>query len=403
MKPLISETSNNKLVFLESLRGLAALFVVLGHLKIAFFPTLDTNFHPANTDISAASPSYSWGISFLTLLISGIYPVRLFFFLSGFVLSISYFRRKDIAVLTSAALRRYPRLMLPALTSIIFAWALLQLHAYHNSEAAALMQQDAASPLYQHYPHQTLTLFQAVVQGVSGTFFSFNMDTSLNGVLWTMPIELAGSFFVFSFLALVGSIKKRFLIYVLIAVPLLHFRSQIYTLDFLLGVALSDLFVYCEIAGIKHQLSFWWAILIFSGGCLLGPLSIAYGDMEKTSYLTFSPFHLISNVPTFASFLIVGAACFSPIIRSVLEHSIISFFGRISFPLYLFHIPILGTMGCGFYIHLRKTEFSHPAAAVISSLIVLTFSILTAWCAYYSVERPSIRAAARISRFFQTL
>ena len=288
--------------------------------------------------------------------------------------------------------------MLPALASVLFVWILQELHAFRNIEAADLMHQGSSAWLYYGFPNQNLGFIHALAQGAFGTFFNFDRTPALNGVLWTMPIELAGSFFVFSFLALLGSAQKRVLIYLLSAL-LLHFTGQIHGLDFLCGIALSDLFVYGEKTGNTRQIPLGISIVMIITGYIMGALAMRYAYEEPPfSIPGFS--HFVLHIPTLGSLLIVGAASFSAPIQGALEHSAISFLGRLSFPLYLFHSAILGTLGCGFYVLLRQEALSHQTAAIFASLVVLATSILFAWGAYYAVELPAIRAGAKVARFF---
>jgi hypothetical protein len=87
-----------KLLHLEAVRGLAACAVVLNHLLLAFWPVF--------AEDRSISP-------LLKVTYKGSFAVAVFFVLSGFVLSLSFFRTRDVRVVTSAAVRRYPRLALP--------------------------------------------------------------------------------------------------------------------------------------------------------------------------------------------------------------------------------------------------------------------------------------------------
>src|SRR5262249_42139880 len=70
-----------------------------------------------------------------------------------------------------------------------------------------------------------------------------------NLVLWTMPIELKGSFLVFGFLALFGAMRRRWLLSALfgplpvLLAPKPPVAGEYYPLDFILGMALCDLWV----------------------------------------------------------------------------------------------------------------------------------------------------------------
>lgn len=378
-----------KLLYLESLRGLAAMTVVLFHLMLAFYPSLD----PKTCPYFQLFPHPMGALNFLSIFIPGRYAVRLFFLLSGFVLAISYFRKQQIAVLSSAALRRYPRLMIPVFASVLFAWIIQAFHGYRNIEAAGLMHQSSTALLPGLYT-QNISAIQALKQGLLGTFFYFDYVRTLNEVLWSMPIELKGSFFVFSFTALLGQLHRRFLIYVMMAFLTCYLDP--YLLDFLCGVALSDLFVSFEKSKDKIEIPLWASLLMVVAGFVTGSLSTSFSVENPPFYIH----GLLSSLPTLASLLIVGAAVFSSPIQTALEHATISFLGKLSFPLYLFHLPILCSLGCGCYLDLRDAAFSHMMAALLSSALVVTCTVVVAWIAYYTVELPSIIAGGKFAGFF---
>lgn len=103
---------------LEGLRGIAAFVVVLGHLRHTFF------FEARNT----------WnanGQIFGTVaeaMFDGNFAVWIFWVMSAFVLSLRFHVTDDHvasrSILSDALIRRYPRLLLPVLISVFFAWAL---------------------------------------------------------------------------------------------------------------------------------------------------------------------------------------------------------------------------------------------------------------------------------------
>ncbi len=357
--------------YLESLRGLAALVIVLIHLSSAFFPACLALVHPLGT-----------------------LPVRTFFLLSGFVLSISYFRRRDRSVLASAALKRYLRLMLPVCASILAAWTLMEFGAFHNFEAASAMGQPADAWLNTQLTNK-LTFGQALLQGTFGTFFQFDMGTTLNLNLWTMSIELAGSVFVFAFLALHSVTSKRWLIYTIIALVLLAIprRMGLYGLDFFAGVALCDFFILREHDRRTMRLPGWAAFSLAGLG-----LAISYNTVRWTFDNSVPHALQLGESSTLGGILLVGAASFCSPLRGFLEHSVMAFLGRISFPLYLFHDAVICSLGCGSYLELKELHLPHLAAGLLAAGISLGVSILVAWLAYYLVERPAIQVSAQFAK-----
>jgi peptidoglycan/LPS O-acetylase OafA/YrhL len=77
-----------------------------------------------------------------------------------------------------------------------------------------------------------------------------------------------------------------------------------------------------------------------------------------------------------------------------------AFLGKISFPLYLFHLSVICSVGCGLYVWLRRSAMSHTVSALISSAVCLSILLLLVWCLYFVLELPSLRFARRMGQWF---
>jgi len=92
---------------LDTLRGLAALVVLANHLQHSFLPALFGTTAPESPGRLIMAP--------IAFLLNGSCAVALFFVLSGFVLSERFIASTNIASLSDAVIRRWPRLAGPAL------------------------------------------------------------------------------------------------------------------------------------------------------------------------------------------------------------------------------------------------------------------------------------------------
>jgi peptidoglycan/LPS O-acetylase OafA/YrhL len=112
---------------LEGLRGMASLNVVIGHFLFVFFPYLGNDIRPYPG--LAAKYWFEEVLRFppFTFFYPADAAVSVFFVLSGYVLTQNFYETGRNEVLRAAASKRYLRLVLPALVSVIFAWLLLDL------------------------------------------------------------------------------------------------------------------------------------------------------------------------------------------------------------------------------------------------------------------------------------
>jgi peptidoglycan/LPS O-acetylase OafA/YrhL len=111
---------------LEGLRGIACLNVVLGHFLFSFFPYLAHDVRP----YPGAVAKY-WFEELLryfpfTFIYLADSAVSVFFVLSGYVLTRRFYQTEPPDGFESAAVKRYFRLALPALASVMFAWLLFE-------------------------------------------------------------------------------------------------------------------------------------------------------------------------------------------------------------------------------------------------------------------------------------
>ncbi|MBR5914495.1 MAG: acyltransferase [Selenomonadaceae bacterium] len=196
--------------FIDGLRGLAALGVVLAHYCEFFYPIIPRGFYTAS------------------------FVVCEFFIISGFVLSYRFWQNQNSEILTSAALRRYVRLTPAPLVSILFVYVMIQFSLFQYVE---VFQMTGIVKFMPNYVNYVPSLTQALYEGLWGMYFSFDASTSYSPILWTMQFELKGSLLVAAFLALFGKVRNRlplYIIFIIISIDTLY-------PTFIFGVMFSDL------------------------------------------------------------------------------------------------------------------------------------------------------------------
>ena len=72
-----------------------------------------------------------------------------------------------------------------------------------------------------------------------------------------------------------------------------------------------------------------------------------------------------------AALLVIGATAGAPRVQQALSARALVFLGRVSFGLYLIHIPLFCSLGCGLYLALcRGLGWSHAAGSLLAGISI---------------------------------
>lgn len=374
-----------KIVYLDGLRGLAALIVVVSHFFQVFAPSVfegrEEIEHFAFEGIAARTP--------FNLLFNGNFSVCLFFVLSGYVLSYRFFGTGDRFIVYSSAIRRYFRLAVPALASVFLAYLILvlDLGAYDNIRGMTL------SSMPDPFAADA-NLLVMLKESLFHTFFTYG--SQYNPVLWTMTYELFGSFMIFVFLIVCGRHRIRYAVYAI----LICLFIDSYYLGFVLGMLISDV----KNSG-RDRLAFiyqsWIRLLLLCAGIYLGsypyvaPQGTIYSILQRgaSNFDFFVFYHVIG------SFLILTVLLHSSRMQSIFSHRFFAYLGKISFSLYLVHFTIICSFGS--YVFLHLSPFLNYGPRVLLTTI-LTFAVIAA-VAHWFYRLVDARILLGLSRWNKAL
>ncbi|HEV7930315.1 MAG TPA: acyltransferase [Nitrosospira sp.] len=372
--------------YLDGLRGIAALVVVLDHFAISFFQrSTDASVqvrHAGFEDAVLQTP--------LHLLVSGNLAVCIFFVLSGFVLSIKFFSTRRRHVVVASAWRRYARLELPVLACVLLGLVLIAAGVLQHHTAAAITGSSWLSDLWNVTPD----FFGAIYHATIGIFITGT--SQYNTVLWTMQAELFGSFLVFVLLLAGGRAPAhwRWVAYAALVIPLVNS----YLLCFVAGVALCDWYSHRTT---KPSLKpvIWLPLLAVS--LLLGSMPV--GTLVGTMFggvpgWLGQGLDIPARSHIIAAILLVGALVAVPAWQRVLCWRPLIYLGRVSFGLYLTHLLVLGTISCWLFVKLEPSLGYVPAFAVMFA-VSLPLILLVAHAFTQLVDRPAIRFSALLYRW----
>ena len=373
--------SKNKAI--EGLRGLAAIMVVFSHIVLTFWPALHSR-----SDCSATCKPWQYGVinSPLSFLYSGTFSVCVFFVMSGFVLSRTFFLTSDDAAIRQQFAKRYLRLAIPVLTCTLLVYVLA---------VSGLFVKDPVVPsfvggMFAFEP----SLWSAIEQGTWQSFFlSGSRYSSYDPVIWTMRIEFIGSLLTFALCLFAKGFRYNSLIYCLVIAVFLRTQGEsgLYFALFVIGVWLAS--------ATGKPISNRFAAALVATGVFLGGYHEGSHFHELVGWLDFS-----TALPGLNAYQVAnamsGIAVFFAVVRNPGLARLAAKFellGTLSFPVYLLHLPILATAGMGCFVWLRAqgVGFSMSASAAIATTALVTGVSSVAFHRF--VDRRAVRLSRRFS------
>ncbi|HEY3539713.1 MAG TPA: acyltransferase [Trinickia sp.] len=385
--------------FIEGMRGIAAIMVLLGHYCSAFLP--------AFARVAKTPPHFSWE-TWITgtpvfSLINGTVAVYMFFTMSGFVLAGS-FTKSNFGIPSQIA-KRFLRLYPPIVCSVIFAtlllWSMPSVHA--DAARVSMSSWLAGLSLDPFTPHSFFgeALLSSMLTGYGGAsifdhtpylkdvFPLTPFSIAANIPLWSLHAEFWGSMLVIA----LSAIYRR--------LPRPAFWLVFVVLLFVTGTSKYSLFLagFAAYMG-RHRLlcrnSAQWSTV---GYALLGlgvTLSFTrYYQQFQLVLDVLAKVNLTKSVDgaqfqfSVAALATLLGLCITPSCRSFLCSRVPMWFGKISFSLYLTHFPILFTVASA-VVTIAARHLGYGGSIALSCAIAwpLTFFVASVYERF--IDQPSI-------------
>lgn len=362
---------------LEALRGLAALVVLAWHTLQAFYPSFPRD--------------GAWWFG----AVHGTAAVVVFFVLSGFVLTQRALATGDGRPLARGAIKRWPRLAGPILAAVLLSWLLFRFGLYAHVEAGERVGSSFLATFGDAHLNGPVepSLRAAILQGtVFALFRGWPSDHSYNTVLWTMRYEFLGSFVAFglglALLQLGGTRLAARLALVAVTALLVRF-AEVYYMTFVVGVGLSLL-----VTARPVRLSLPVAVpMVAVAVWLLGYLE---GSPDHAALRALYPGEPPATyVQAAAAALLILALVGSAGLREALSGRWAAALGRLSFPLYLVHVPVICSAGAWAWLALEGSGLAGPGAVLVTVLASVALAVPLARFDFWWTRRLD-RISARL-------
>jgi peptidoglycan/LPS O-acetylase OafA/YrhL len=321
------------------------------------------------------------GLQIPVILDAAGFAVQIFFVLSGVVLSLKFMQDKDLSGLGGLAVKRIPRLVIPSLVSTIIVYLMLKNNMMYN-HAAASLSRNGNVWLGGHYMFEP-TVWN-MLESLQKAFINGTSDYI--AVLWTMHWEIIGSYFIVIFIIVLYPLKqnKMFFCWLFVTALLLLFTPAVAA--FCMGLAIS--YIFADKRNICTALEN--NRLVKTAALASIPvLCIAVAIFNKIGF-----FRVGGALKIIAAALAVGSLTFIKTFRAFFSNKLSRFLGKISFPLYITHYPLVFSFTS--YLMLRYPSWENDAALTLLLYGLSPAVSIAAACIFYPVEIFSLWFSRRL-------
>lgn len=345
---------------LDSLRGLAALTVFIGH---------------SVGSVVNASVLTKVQTTPLSILFNGYAAVMFFFVLSGFVLSLPFVNNEKPLSLTAFYTKRFFRIYPAFLIAMVLSVALKE-WVYNDHNMA-----DSVLWFKQYWAwHWDRVSLKEIIRALLLIEPGFN-GQRIDPPVWSLVVEMKMSIILPFFIWIVSRCSGIVNIGLFFLISYLAYRHT--------GLQISVFYLGVLLAKYQYQLKntikmLPTPVLVM---VMLLSLSLYNAGLEflglhlKPSYVIFSNY-----LPAIGSSMVIITVLASKRLSILLEHRVFAFFGAISYSFYLMHFPVLITT---FSI---MTNYATQVAAGMAFVLTVLISYLITAC----IERPFQRLASQL-------
>ncbi|MBR5278308.1 MAG: acyltransferase [Clostridia bacterium] len=353
-------TTKGKLVYLEGMRALMALNVIICHLVCVYYPQMYFAEYNGPLSYFATTP--------LSALVNGNVAVVFFFALTGFLVGKSVFLKDvDVNSIRKKAANRYLRLMPVVVIATVFTFATMKLGLQYHLD---ITNENVNLNFLSAYCNFDVSIGNLVSNSL---FWPFVDYSAYIGPFWTISYELWGYVIVFLMAyTLKDSKYRRIAYFVIMAVMLVCLDS--YYCVFVMGLLIADLAfnskptvfgkAYSYLLKHKAVVSVLFFIASYFACCPMQGNSSLYSFWYKLPLVN----HILLR--GFGISLFLWVVVNSKILQKVFSIKPLVFLGEMSFETYAIHWPLMLTCEAGLFLVFEK-HFNYNTATLLSFAITL--------------------------------
>lgn len=385
-----------RLNWIEGLRAIACLCIFAHHFYATFYPV---TIYGTNTP--GASPvTLALVQSPLSVVVNGNFWVCVFCIIAGYVASMSRFsmpqeRAPSFSQLSDSLIRRYLRLTLPAFVISLFVTLLYKENCFSHLSFSERFDASWAALWYQE---DIYTIKSLLVE--SFTRLCFVGSDKYIVSLWTISYLFYG-YYVSVILAEMSWGKSRRILWVYAFVILSCVISGL-KLCIMSCFPIGTLLAYLSCGAASGRKPIWHtavATLMLLLGLFLGAFPTYFQPSNFYRFLdhSFLPTETYAFYHVIGAFLFMAGLCQLPSLRRLLSDGFLVRLGKISFSLYLVHIPVILTVGTWTVLFLfdRGVENYH-LGCLISLAITLPSVLLLSYVFMRYVEKPCNKLSKKL-------
>ncbi|KAF2198032.1 hypothetical protein GQ43DRAFT_451299 [Delitschia confertaspora ATCC 74209] len=391
----IPPPARDRIDHLAGLVALCAILVTVMHFGLTFVPAMVIPGAPIHYK------SEYWAQKIISPFILNQMWLGVFFTTSTRFLVSPYLKSGDLKAIAKGAVRRCPRLMIPITAVALLEYFLIDCGItsylrYIPSLTWSTWPYVTRFPTIGHFISEILELLYLIPNAVPQITFHF-----CTGVLWTIAVQLQGSWLVFTGVIVVYEIKtawKRFLYYAFCIAN--HWYAESWGSYLWFGLLLADLDItYHYKPWLYKRRAAYYPLMIFCWICVA--LGFAANVLPSWTHFNFAVYehnlhpdpssglpigdtpnagYPVYYVPRFNGLLFAAGLQaiveLSIVIQSILSFRIFLFLFPHIFTIYLLHGIVFWSWGSWLLIVLAERDFSYGISVTIVGMTSYTVIFL---------------------------